>query len=109
MDLVKQCLKFDATALAGMIAGAAMYINAADNPARMTLDTVNCRKHWMEAYNRARIFQVKFKLIYLDGLKENFQCSIIKTTTLISIVACNGSLLMARSHWAEYFLNAFRI
>ena len=73
VDLVKQCLKFDATALAGMFAGAAMYINAADNPARMTLDTVNCRKHWMEAYNRARIFQVKFKLIYLGGLKENFK------------------------------------
>lgn len=56
MDL-KDVLKISTTGLAGLFSGAALYINLADTPARMTLDTKNCRKHWKEAFNRAKIFQ----------------------------------------------------
>lgn len=59
MDLsLKDLFKIEATALAGLFAGNAMYVNAADHPARMTLDTVNCRKTWKEAFRRAKKFQV---------------------------------------------------
>ncbi|KAH3796948.1 uncharacterized protein LOC127839190 isoform X2 [Dreissena polymorpha] len=50
-------LKITATGCAGLFAGAAFYINAADQPARMTLDVASCRRHWIEVYNRAKWFQ----------------------------------------------------
>lgn len=54
----KDVLKLVATGLTGCFSGGAFIINVADAPARMTLDTVNCRKHWKEAFNRAKISQV---------------------------------------------------
>lgn len=57
MDLVEG-LKLGATGLAGLFAGCAMYINAADHPSRMTLDIRNNRQAWKENFNRAKKFQV---------------------------------------------------
>ncbi|XP_052790528.1 uncharacterized protein LOC128224645 [Mya arenaria] len=53
-------LKLTATSSAGLFSGAALYINAADHPSRMTLDVVSCRQHWMQAYLRAKTFQGAF-------------------------------------------------
>ncbi|KAL4222858.1 hypothetical protein ACF0H5_018898 [Mactra antiquata] len=58
MDLcLKDMLKIEATALAGLFAGNAMYINAAAHPARKNLDTAVCRKVWKEEFLRAKKFQ----------------------------------------------------
>ena len=55
----KDIFKLAASGLSGVFTGAALLINVADHPARMTLDTVNCRKHWAEDFNRAKILQVR--------------------------------------------------
>ena len=57
MDTV-QGLKLGATGLAGLFAGCAFYVNAADHPARMTLDIHKNRQAWKESFNRAKKFQV---------------------------------------------------
>ena len=51
-------LKGYATGCAAMFAGAALYINVAEHPARMTLDVVSARKQWVESFNRAKYLQV---------------------------------------------------
>jgi hypothetical protein len=50
-------LKFMATFAAAMFAGAALYVNVAEHPARMTLDTKSAAMQWAPSYRRATWMQ----------------------------------------------------
>ena len=54
----KDALKLITTGIAGLYTGGAAIIHVAESPARLTLDTVNCRKQWAEAFNRAKGYMV---------------------------------------------------
>ena len=50
-------LQFVATLCAALFAGAALYINIAEHPARMTLDTQVAASQWAPSYKRATWLQ----------------------------------------------------
>jgi uncharacterized membrane protein len=58
-------LKFIATFAAAMFAGAALYINVAEHPARMMLDTRNATAQWAPSYQRATWMQAPLALVSL--------------------------------------------
>lgn len=58
-------LKFIATFAAGLFAGAAVYINVAEHPARMTLDTRFAAAQWAPSYRRATWMQAPLALLSL--------------------------------------------
>src|ERR1700734_1398453 len=58
-------LKFVATFSAAVFAGAALYINVAEHPARMTLETNFAAAHWAPSYRRATWMQAPLALLSL--------------------------------------------
>jgi Domain of unknown function (DUF1772) len=58
-------LKFIATLSAAIFAGAALYINLVEHPARMTLDTKSAAMEWATSYSRATWMQAPLALISL--------------------------------------------
>src|ERR1700722_9775244 len=58
-------LKFLATFAAAMFAGAALYVNVAEHPARMTLDTRFAVAQWGPSYRRATWMQAPLALLSL--------------------------------------------
>jgi hypothetical protein len=58
-------LKFIATFAAAMFAGAALYVNVAEHPARMTLDTRFAAAQWAPSYRRATWMQAPLALLSL--------------------------------------------
>ena len=62
-------LEFVATLTAAIFAGAALYINAVEHPARMTLDTRAAALEWAPAYARATWLQAPLAVVsFLAGL-----------------------------------------
>ena len=62
-------LKFIATLSAAIFAGAALYINLVEHPARMTLDTRAAAMEWAPAYARATWMQAPLAVVsFLAGL-----------------------------------------
>ena len=63
-----------ATLTAGLFAGAAIYINWAEHPARMRLDTRNAALQWAPSYMRATAMQAPLAVIGLiAGIAAWFQ------------------------------------
>jgi len=58
-------LEFIATLAAALFAGAALYINVAEHPARMTLDTRVAASQWAPSYRRATWLQAPLALLSL--------------------------------------------
>jgi hypothetical protein len=58
-------LKFVATLAAALFAGAALYVNIAEHPARMTLDTKFAAAQWAPSYLRATRMQAPLALLSL--------------------------------------------
>jgi hypothetical protein len=58
-------LKFVATLAAALFSGAALYINVAEHPARMTLDTRSAAMQWAPSYRRATWLQAPLALLSL--------------------------------------------
>ena len=56
-------LEFIATLSAALFAGAAIYINVAEHPARMTLDTRNAALQWAPSYKRATWMQAPLAIV----------------------------------------------
>jgi Domain of unknown function (DUF1772) len=58
-------LQFIATLSAALFAGAALYINLAEHPARMGLETSIAAKQWAPSYKRATWMQAPLALLSL--------------------------------------------
>jgi uncharacterized membrane protein len=58
-------LQFTATLSGALFAGAALYINVAEHPARMTLDTRSAALQWAPSYRRATLLQAPLALVSL--------------------------------------------
>ena len=58
-----QVLQFIATACIALFAGAAIYINVAEHPARMRLETSLAAKQWAPSYKRATWMQAPLALV----------------------------------------------
>jgi Domain of unknown function (DUF1772) len=64
-----QTLQLIATFAATLFAGAALYINVAEHPARMELETRIAALQWAPSYKRATLLQAPLALIsFLAGL-----------------------------------------
>ena len=62
-------LQFPATLSAALFAGAAIYINVAEHPARMMLDTRGAAMQWAPSYKRATWMQAPLALVsFLAGV-----------------------------------------
>jgi Domain of unknown function (DUF1772) len=61
--------EFTATLAAAIFAGAALYINLVEHPARMCLDTKSAMQQWAPSYHRATLMQAPLALIsFASGL-----------------------------------------
>jgi Domain of unknown function (DUF1772) len=58
-----QALEFIATLAAVLFAGAALYINVAEHPARMGLETKMAVLQWAPSYKRATLLQAPLALV----------------------------------------------
>ena len=58
-----QVLQLIATLAAALFAGAALYINVAEHPARMTLETRMAALQWAPSYRRATLLQAPLALL----------------------------------------------
>jgi hypothetical protein len=99
-------LKFIATFSAAVFAGAALYINVAEHPARMTLETRFAVTQWAPSYRRATWMQAPLALLSLvtgvaswllgGGLGWAIAALLIGAVvpfTLIGIMPTNNALL----------------
>jgi len=58
-------LQIITTLAAGTFAGAALYINVAEHPARMKLDTAMAARQWAPSYARATLMQAPLAILGL--------------------------------------------
>lgn len=64
-----EALQFLATLCAALFAGAAIYINVAEHPARMDLDTRSAALQWAPSYKRATWMQAPLAIVsFLTGV-----------------------------------------
>ena len=64
-----EALQFLATLTAALFAGAAIYVNVAEHPARMGLDTRSAAMQWAPSYQRATWMQAPLAIIsFLSGV-----------------------------------------
>jgi Anthrone oxygenase len=101
-----RALQFVATLAAALFAGAALYINIAEHPARMALDTLTAASQWAPSYKRATWLQAPLAAIsclcgaavwWLDGgtgwLVAALLIGAVVPFTLIVIMPTNKQLL----------------
>jgi hypothetical protein len=67
--MMLDALQFAATLSAALFAGAAIYINVAEHPARMSLDTRSAASQWAPSYKCATWMQAPLAIIsFLAGV-----------------------------------------
>ena len=104
--------EFVATLAAALFAGAALYINVTEHPARMTLDTKFAASQWAPSYRRATWLQAPLALLSLvaglsswilgAGLGWAIAALLIGAVapfTLIGIMPTNKSLCDSACAW----------
>jgi hypothetical protein len=65
MSLLVSTLEFTAALTATLFAGAALYINVAEHPARLSLETRSAALQWAPSYKRATWLQAPLALVSL--------------------------------------------
>jgi hypothetical protein len=103
---VLQAFEFIAALCAGLFAGAALYINLAEHPARMGIETRMAVLQWAPSYKRATWMQVPMALLsFLSGVVAWFMgaglgwlvaavlIGAVVPFTLIGIMPTNHKLL----------------
>jgi Anthrone oxygenase len=103
---VLQAFEFIAALCAALFAGAALYINLAEHPARMGLETRTAALQWAPSYKRATWMQVPLALLsFLSGVMAWLMgasagwlvgavfIGMVVPFTLISIIPTNHKLL----------------
>jgi hypothetical protein len=65
MSALVSTLEFAATLTAALFAGAALYINVAEHPARMSLETRAAALQWAPSYKRATWLQAPLAVVSL--------------------------------------------
>jgi anthrone oxygenase-like protein len=66
---VVEVSQFAATFCVALFAGAALYINLVEHPARLTLDTASAAAQWAPSYHRATLMQAPLAVLsFLAGL-----------------------------------------
>jgi Domain of unknown function (DUF1772) len=66
--VILPALQFIATLSAALFAGAALYINVAEHPARMSIDTRSAAVQWAPSYRRATWMQAPLAIVsFLAG------------------------------------------
>jgi hypothetical protein len=66
---MRELLEILTTLAAGCFAGAALYINVAEHPARMRLETAAAARQWAPSYARATMMQAPLAIAgFLGGL-----------------------------------------
>src|SRR5262245_7541056 len=85
--LVLQALEIIAVLTGTLFAGAALYINAVEHPARMLLDTKSAALQWAPSYKRATFVQAPLALI-------SFACGSLAWLSGASIWWLVAALLM---------------
>lgn len=101
-------LSLVAVLAAALFAGAALYINVAEQPARLTLDTRSAAEQWAPSYRRATWMQAPLALVSLlcgiavwlmsgniGWLIAAILIGLVVPFTLIGIMPTNKSLLLS--------------
>lgn len=78
-------LQYLATLSAALFAGAAIYINVAEHPARMALDTRSAAMQWAPSYKRATWMQAPLAIVSVSCWAAG-----------VSFTACAASLAELR-------------
>ena len=107
-------LSLVAVLAAALFAGAALYINVAEQPARLTLDTRSAAEQWAPSYRRATWMQAPLALVSLlcgiavwlmsgniRWLIAAILIGLVVPFTLIGIMPTNKSLLLSERDWVR--------
>ncbi len=107
-------LEFLAALSAGIFAGAALYVTAAEHPARMSCDTRTAISQWAPSYKRATLMQAPLAVLsLLSGLLAWFfgagilwlyaaiLIGLVVPFTFIVIMPTNQRLLENDRDWAS--------
>ena len=104
--MIVHLLEFLATLFAGTFAGAALYINVAEHPARLACDTRTAASQWAPSYKRATLMQAPLAVLsfvcgtvaWLFGAGIQWLCAavligLVVPFTLLVIAGTNRQLL----------------
>lgn len=79
-------LQFLATLTATLFAGAALYVNVAEHPARMKLDTKAAIVQWADGYDRAKWLQASLAVLSFATGTAAWLLSSVATSLVAAIV-----------------------
>ena len=98
-----QAFQFIATSCAALFAGAALYINLVEHPARMGLDTRAAATQWAPSYKRATWMQAPLALLsFLCGTMVWFMDAgvgwLVAAAIIVAVVPFTFVVIMPTNH-----------